>query len=500
MKVFLTAWSLFILGILQAQTHDELRLRQAHGLSGSQIQVYLTLPEHPSVPDNLSDFPLTFTLAGEELKLRSLEQFKDTSKPLSLMFMVDISRSMDQETFRSHMEALIDWLQGLKQFDNVALMTVGNEAKLIQNFSTDHQTLKRTLQNLLPKDNNTLLHRGIKSAMEIIRGEDLDLLSRRVIMVLSDGEDDAIGDVTRDEVLQSIESHRVPIYSIGFFRPPLSQKRKKSLKKLGEFSRRSGGDYVQVDGPVEKSYALLQEALQQTWVAELDCRECPESVGPHVLKSSLKGPHLLMEDQILIRTQKVDTFYEKIIPFLRPPLVLITAIILFIITLLLTVLFRNKKSKLKSVIEESEPIQRINITGDGDQEIDLKEDKEQKNLLDEKLDQVALKIPQLHLVGVRGIVLDEIFSLEKSLIIGRSSNHCGLYFPEDPEISRQHCELFLEDEGKLFIRDLDSSNGTFVNGVPIRSDYPLELKDIISIGRIEIRIVSLFLTPEETGK
>jgi len=492
MKAFLTALSLFVFGVLQAQTQDELRLRQALSLAGDQIRAYLTLPEKPPVPDNLSDFPLNFTLAGEELKLRSLEQFKDTGNPLALMFVVDISRSMDEKTFLSHRGALMGWLQGLKENDTVALMTVGNEAKLIQDFSTDHQTLKRSLQKLLPTDENTRLHRGLKQAMGRIRGTDHDLPERKVIIVLSDGEDDAIGDVSREEVLEAIKSHRVPIYAIGFFRAPLSSKRKKSLKKLGEFSRSSGGDFVQVDGPVEKSYALMQEALHKTWVAELRCRECPESGGTYVLKSSLKETDQIMEDQILIHTQKVETNYEKIILFLRKPSVLVTASIVAIFLLILF-FFRRKKLELPAVDEKLESAQSINTSGDDEAEGVSNVDEEQNNLRKEELEQAVSQVPQLRLVGVRGVDLDQTFHVEESLIIGRSENQCGLSLTDDPEVSRKHCELFIGENGKPIILDLDSSNGTFVNGVRIQSNYPLEINDIITIGRVEIRLVSLIL-------
>jgi hypothetical protein len=65
---------------------------------------------------------------------------------------------------------------------------------------------------------------------------------------------------------------------------------------------------------------------------------------------------------------------------------------------------------------------------------------------------------------------------------GRSheNTHC---FP-DPEISDQHCEV-LFDNGFVFVRDLDSTNGTFVDGDPIRETaiYPGQ---VLRMGAIEM--------------
>lgn len=54
------------------------------------------------------------------------------------------------------------------------------------------------------------------------------------------------------------------------------------------------------------------------------------------------------------------------------------------------------------------------------------------------------------------------------------------------EVSRRHCLLIAEGE-RLRVRDLGSSNGTFVNGVPIQSDYELQPGDLLVIGPMGFR-------------
>src|ERR1051325_6217590 len=54
----------------------------------------------------------------------------------------------------------------------------------------------------------------------------------------------------------------------------------------------------------------------------------------------------------------------------------------------------------------------------------------------------------------------------------------------DPTVSRLHCEIVNAD-GKVLVRDLDSRNGTFVNGVSI---IAARLSDgsVIKVGRTEM--------------
>jgi hypothetical protein len=49
-------------------------------------------------------------------------------------------------------------------------------------------------------------------------------------------------------------------------------------------------------------------------------------------------------------------------------------------------------------------------------------------------------------------------------------------------ISRSHLEVFIDEEGNVFITDLDTKNGTFVNGHRISGDTRLEPGDILKLG------------------
>jgi hypothetical protein len=56
--------------------------------------------------------------------------------------------------------------------------------------------------------------------------------------------------------------------------------------------------------------------------------------------------------------------------------------------------------------------------------------------------------------------------------------------------SRQHAKLIIED-GKFFIEDLNSANGTYVNRqrVPTGNKKPLQNGDVIQVGTVQLRLV-----------
>jgi predicted component of type VI protein secretion system len=103
---------------------------------------------------------------------------------------------------------------------------------------------------------------------------------------------------------------------------------------------------------------------------------------------------------------------------------------------------------------------------------------------------LAKPIPSLSvkLTIVSGLQKGQTFQLPvgENTTLGRSSQ-CDLCLVEDVEISAQHAMLqYLEN--KLSIRDLNSTNSTLVNGVPIHNTFPLKSGDLILLGRTELRI------------
>jgi predicted component of type VI protein secretion system len=79
-------------------------------------------------------------------------------------------------------------------------------------------------------------------------------------------------------------------------------------------------------------------------------------------------------------------------------------------------------------------------------------------------------------------------------LIGRDPQ-CQLR-PASPLISKRHCAIIQRD-GKAFIRDFDSTNGTFVNDEPVKGERELTHDDFLKIGPIQFKVS---LQPGEPAK
>src|SRR5450631_1699183 len=71
-------------------------------------------------------------------------------------------------------------------------------------------------------------------------------------------------------------------------------------------------------------------------------------------------------------------------------------------------------------------------------------------------------------------------------IIGRDPQ-CNLR-PASAVISKRHCAVLIKD-GQVFVRDFDSTNGTFINDFPVKGEAALKHDDILKIGPLEFKVV-----------
>src|SRR5262245_26065530 len=70
-------------------------------------------------------------------------------------------------------------------------------------------------------------------------------------------------------------------------------------------------------------------------------------------------------------------------------------------------------------------------------------------------------------------------------VIGRDPQ-CNLR-PGSALISKRHCAVLIKDEA-VFVRDFDSTNGSFLNDQPLKGEVQVKNNDILKVGPLEFRV------------
>lgn len=79
-----------------------------------------------------------------------------------------------------------------------------------------------------------------------------------------------------------------------------------------------------------------------------------------------------------------------------------------------------------------------------------------------------------------------VFDVVDEVTLGRAAG-CGVALPEDRFTSQLHARLWL-DGGQLWVEDLGSTNGTFVNSTKVGSPARLAKGDRLQVGRTVLKV------------
>ena len=468
-------WPMILLSVFAsigwAEPVDELRLIQARAQLPS-LQLWVDVPQSISV--NREQFAAN--LGSETTQIQSVQPFIQTGEGVAYIFLVDVSRSLTSAQFTQIKQALVQWLANLRTQDKAALITFGNEVITQSDFSAKPELLGTVMDNLTASDKQTRFYQGLLAAIQLGRRLDVDLPARRGIVVLSDGMDDNVSGVSVEEVMAQTQEYRVPIYSIGFASEPLNPAKRQGLKVMGLLARQSGGYFVQARADaLDQAYRQQQQHIMQAYSLQLTCTSCVADGQLYRLSLSWRdGQRSFAEGldmRLLPDVQAQPRLHQQPVEQTNQQAHWFIAVAgLVLLAGLLVVLWRqrmavkvaaNRVAFIPAAVNAPESSPKL----------------------------MVYSAFVLELTVVNGVHKGQRHRLpmQQSVILGRAAG-CDLVLTDDEEVSAQHARI--DNHGdKLLLQDLNSTNGTFVNGVAIHNPYLLQSGDLLLLGRTEFRLL-----------
>lgn len=78
------------------------------------------------------------------------------------------------------------------------------------------------------------------------------------------------------------------------------------------------------------------------------------------------------------------------------------------------------------------------------------------------------------------------FTVADEMTVGRAAG-CGVSLPDDTFVSQLHARIYRRD-GDVFVEDLGSTNGTYLNDKKVTSAVPLRRGDRVKFGRTTLEV------------
>lgn len=414
-----------------------------------------------------SQFSATFGTVA--LPVQELRSFSSSGEGVGTVFLIDTSKSVAPDQFKSIQYALRVWVDSMTAEEQVAIVAFGDEVKIVTEFTNDRELLKRLIASLKQDGTQTRLNDAIVQAHKVANLDKPGLPPRRIIVGLSDGINIAKAGYSKDEVVRELEQNRVPIYFVAYGKPRGNAAAKSAylagLEDLGLFSRVSGGT-LYPDGYLNftDTYANIHKRIWNAFIFTLDVSKLKGDGNLHHLRIQFTrdGTSINAESDVRFIAGGEDEGFSGTIP---PVLALAAALLVgggyFIV--------RNKKAAKKAEDKKEASDGSSSPAGSA------------QGSAVKGAPSLLLEFSEVGDGGAKYSV-----QLKDRAVIGRGRD-ADLVITGDQSVSSKHCEVSFSG-GVVYLRDLGSTNGTAVNGVPIKSLYKLNLHDVVYIGKKQLRL------------
>lgn len=415
------------------------------------------------------------------------------SIPVVTWLLVDNSVSISKADQARIKSLLVDLVAGKAPGERFNLCTYSEKMNVLVQNSQDYAELKGKIDEIQ--------HINQKSYLTDVLDELLDVEEQREeptyvrVVVFCDGVDNNPGGLTREELNKRLSEHNIPIYTFGCTRKgnePL-------LKELYALSRQTGA----------QSWTLseLKDTLEPIrTIGGTELPVCAEIQIPEKLRDgSEKGIQLTLDGGATASVQVTMPFGD--LPEEKPeekpqekppaepepvapsepeptwnPLLLIIPLAVVILAAIGVTVFLLLRRGRKPLIDPVNPHGGEGYP-EGITEIPDDDDSSDGNtipLVDNDV-QLTLCLTDCADPGRHFEV-----PLRSRVSIGRNTTN-QIVVDYERSVSGRHCEIFVD--GKKFkLRDLNSSNGTIVDGIRVVDVAEISNGSVIRLGRVEFRV------------
>ncbi len=457
----------------------------------SAIKAYVDIIGAGDVPvKGLQMEGLKAQIGAMPVKVTNIVPFEDAKEGIGYVLLVDVSKSLSAAQFSLMQETLAAFVDAMSDLDQAALVTFGSEVKLIQDFSPNRGKIKEKIASIAPSEDETAFYGGLDKAITVARAGSAEVPARRVVITLTDGVNDLTGGVTKGDISAKLSTDPVPLYLVGYVQGKPTPEEESAIGIMKGFASQSGGRFYDGRGGAWRGiYFAVTRSIRSSFVVELDATGFRSEGAVYPLELSLLAANRTWTSKLQLTVpaggtpaaphgestpaaqQKTGQNNPDANVWLYVGIVVaLTGIGWF---------WTRRRSAVKSFGRDADvasPMQRVQSFADARNPLPVGETPE--------LPGVLTRLTRIH----EGPPPHQ-FELEivDRVILGRDPAVSQLVFEHDETISPSHCEILFEN-GFLYVQDLESAQGTFLNGMPLTTRRRIEEADVLRIGQIEMRI------------
>ncbi len=226
-------------------------------------QIQSEMPEitiYANSDSDISRDSIEILLDYKPIKVASVERFSESGDTVNYYFLIDDSGSVPSDQMRAVKELLGSLDSYVSSDDSVKLISIGTLETLYSGIGINEnfQTAVNSISNI---NQETFLYESLKKVGDLISEKEVGGNARDVVIVFSDGFDEALGKSSFEEISGLFTEAGIPIYAMGIKTSDTS-----GLEELGELVRTTGGELYAIDADnCSEVYDSLSERIRNCY-------------------------------------------------------------------------------------------------------------------------------------------------------------------------------------------------------------------------------------------
>lgn len=442
----------------------------------------------------------------------------EANQPIRTLIMLDNTKSIPKKDRKKILKVLRKIISKREKNEQIAIAVLNKDMEYLTDYTSDDEQLKSAVKQISYQNTKTYLSDIL---YEWISAKYIPQQANGYyrVIVIADGTDNKPIGYTQDELYALLKEHPVPIYTIGV----RTKDNNENLENMFALSRASNADSFLLDDVedvrqinsalyagknifriVIRPQDELQDGNKKSVKIILASNDTlsTEIVMPQMARKQEETAVSDPEDQEMPAVEDesgepsaaADEKNGKGSADFKKILILAVAAGAALLVVVLFIILRKKKGHKQSE-HEMEGIED-SVSQMLEQQSVFYEDKTDKTEM--AVSPLAKGPDETVIVWNPGVAYQMIlqdanvcakrveFPLRGSAIIGRKTEMSDIAFENDKTVSARHCKVAVRD-GRFYITDLKSSNGTYINGRKVVSEMEIFPGDLLRLGKLELK-------------
>jgi len=494
---------LFINSILFTQTRVETKIIKTdtdkYPVVNSAVLIFDK--SNDRVVKDLKPENFNITLGGKKADSIKVKTYEQSGIGLYIVLALDVSGTMAGDPITNMKNAVKRFIDKLRPVDKLAIYTFSDDVKLISDFSNDKTYLKEVVDKIVARGLNTELFYGTYTALKKNVDLDNDQVGK-ILMVVSDGKDESVSKTyNENDIISLANDNGIPIFTIGYTKINPTY-----LQTLEKISDKTNGIFFKSpsDNQLDEQYSKLFNTIMNINILNYLIFDLAGDGNEYVQIISVNYNDIqsLASNKVILPLNRPALTKPKLIKENNSNLLyyLIIGGVLLIVLAGVIIVKKKKKQEIPKIESQQESkndyvVPQISTPETQNIHSSSNNFYGDKTKVDASYDKTIVDYDEKTMIvdGDKKIVINFIsgplqnqkmnFS-NAEITIGRSEGN--LIKLTDNYVSKFHAKLYKQND-TFFIEDLNSSNGTFLNGQKVIKS-PISNSDVIKIGSSEFQV------------